>query len=392
MTIRRVRRRDFSRHWAMSDGARGLLRGGRRLIEWRPLPWPVFLALLALLALVAGRGPTPLALALGLFLLGDWLLLAMLPRRGKSFGAPQPGCLILAVPRLAIAQLPVPLAAAMAVQGIGTLLAFYGAWIEPHRIGVTRQRLRAARLPSGPPLRVLHLGDLHVERVTARERQLVALAASLQPDLVLFSGDLLNTSYVRDSEAWAACRWVLERLPAPLGVLLVSGSSASDPDDVLESLLDGLPVRWLRDERVTLEHGGRSIDVVGVGCTHQPFLDREPLMELVRHDRFTILAYHPPDLAPDAAEAGVDLMLSGHTHGGQVRLPLVGALVTSSLYGKAFEMGRYELGGTTLYVTRGLGMEGSGAPRIRFLCPPEVVLWEIEGAATRSDFHLCKSR
>ncbi len=72
-------------------------------------------------------------------------------------------------------------------------------------------------------------------------------------------------------------------------------------------------------------------------------------------------------------------MLSGHTLGGQVRLPAVGALVTSSLYGKAFEMDRYSQGGLTLYVTRGLGMEGSAAPRARLLCPPEVVLWELDG-------------
>jgi predicted MPP superfamily phosphohydrolase len=72
-------------------------------------------------------------------------------------------------------------------------------------------------------------------------------------------------------------------------------------------------------------------------------------------------------------------MLSGHTHGGQVRLPWFGALVTSSLYGKAFEMGRYQLAGLTLYVTRGIGLEGSAAPRARFLCPPEVIVWEIDG-------------
>jgi predicted MPP superfamily phosphohydrolase len=73
-------------------------------------------------------------------------------------------------------------------------------------------------------------------------------------------------------------------------------------------------------------------------------------------------------------------MLSGHTHGGQVRLPFYGALVTASLYGKAFEAGRITLGSMTLYVSRGLGLEGTAGPRVRFLCPPEVVLWQLEGA------------
>jgi predicted MPP superfamily phosphohydrolase len=73
------------------------------------------------------------------------------------------------------------------------------------------------------------------------------------------------------------------------------------------------------------------------------------------------------------------LQLSGHTHGGQVRLPLFGALYAGSLYGKRFESGRRQVGEMTLYVTRGLGLEGKGAPRVRFLCPPEMILWEIGG-------------
>ena len=90
-----------------------------------------------------------------------------------------------------------------------------------------------------------------------------------------------------------------------------------------------------------------------------------------------ILLYHTPDLAPEASRLGIDLQLSGHTHGGQVRLPFYGALVTGSLYGKRFEAGRYQLERMVLYVSRGLGLEGAGAPRVRFLCPPEMILWEI---------------
>jgi predicted MPP superfamily phosphohydrolase len=78
-----------------------------------------------------------------------------------------------------------------------------------------------------------------------------------------------------------------------------------------------------------------------------------------------------------------DLYLCGHTHGGQIRLPLFGALITSSDFWKRYEMGRYEEGHTTLYVSRGLGMEGMGAPRARFLAPPEIVLWTLKGVRSR---------
>jgi len=93
-----------------------------------------------------------------------------------------------------------------------------------------------------------------------------------------------------------------------------------------------------------------------------------------------VLMYHSPDLMPVAARLGVALYVCGHTHGGQVRLPRYGALVTSSRYGKHYEMGHYHEGSTHLYVSRGVGFEGLGAPRVRFLCPPEVTLWHLTGS------------
>ena len=101
------------------------------------------------------------------------------------------------------------------------------------------------------------------------------------------------------------------------------------------------------------------------------------LMSQAPPDALTVLLYHTPDLMPLARDLGVDLYLCGHTHGGQLRLPLYGAIATSSKWGKRYEMGRYREGETTLYVSRGLGVEGLGAPRARFLSPPEIILWEI---------------
>jgi hypothetical protein len=82
---------------------------------------------------------------------------------------------------------------------------------------------------------------------------------------------------------------------------------------------------------------------------------------------------------PEVSELGVDLYLCGHTHGGQVRLPLYGAMLTSSQLGKRYEMGHYQQGRTNLYVSRGVGLEGLGAPRIRFLSPPEITLVTLQG-------------
>ncbi len=345
------------------------------------IPAPVFALALAGLAAAAGRGRWTWALVLWLFMLSDWAMLALLPRRGVSYGPPQPNALVLALPRALCGLFPVPIA--LALEALGTALAVYGLWVEPHRIGITRQTLRSTKLKPGAPLRVMHLGDLHVERLTDRERRLVELVAAERPDLIVCSGDLINYSYAHDREAWSACRWVFERLAAPLGTFVVSGSHPADHDESVAWIVSGTKARWLRDERVTVEHHGQALDVIGLHCTHRPFLERPRLEALLSppRARFTLLLYHTPDLAPDAAELGIDWMLSGHTHGGQIRLPGFGALATASLYGKAFEMGRYAIGDMTLYVTRGIGLEGSAAPRVRLFCPPEVIVWEIDGSA-----------
>ncbi len=330
---------------------------------------------------------------LTLFSLGDLVLLAALPRAGRSFGPVQPPVLLMSLLRalaalslsaLTILGMPPQWAAALniAVQAAGTLLAIEAYWFGPYRLGITRMALRSPKLnPAAPPLRLLHLSDLHIEQLTRREHDLLQQISMLKPDAILFSGDLLNLSYVDDARARAECRTFLSGLHAPLGVYAVTGSLPVDTPQAVRAVLDGLPVRRLDNERITLAQDGQSLDLIGLTCTHHPDWDGASLQALTdgQHDRFSLLLYHTPDLAPAAAQLGIDLQLSGHTHGGQVRLPLVGALITSSLHGKRFEMGKYTVDTMLLYVSRGIGMEGKGAPRVRFLCPPEAVLWEIGG-------------
>jgi predicted MPP superfamily phosphohydrolase len=124
------------------------------------------------------------------------------------------------------------------------------------------------------------------------------------------------------------------------------------------------------------------VTLVGVACSHQQELDATRLtvaLEGVPADAFTLLLYHSPDLILEAAGAGVDLYLAGHTHGGQIRLPLYGPMATASRYGKRYASGLFREKGTALYVSRGLGFEGGGMPRARFLCRPEVVTLELAG-------------
>jgi uncharacterized protein len=348
------------------------------------LPTLVLFAIFLLVAGLVSLFQWERTFTLWLFMLVDWGLLRLLPRFGISYGPANPTALALALPRALVGLLP-PMFS-IPLQIIGTLLVLYGFYYEPQHLTVTYQTLKSSKLKAGKPLKVLHLGDLHMERITRRDERLIELTRSLQPDLILFSGDFLNLSYLHDAKAQADCRKVWQQISAPLGVYVVTGSPAVDLDEIIPPLLEGLPLHWLRDEKVTIEKDGQVIDLVGMPCTHKPFVDGPKLATILHKEPdsqplpgFTLLLYHTPDLAPDAADLGVDLQLSGHTHGGQVRLPFYGAIFTASLYGKLLEVGRRQVGALTLYVTRGIGMEGAGAPRVRFLCPPEIILWELDG-------------
>ncbi len=320
----------------------------------------------------------------------DWVALSQLPRRHRSFGPVAPTLLALVPLRAMITSVPVllplsPLWTATIVEISNFALTGYvldSLWGEPFRLTLTRLTLKSPKLKGAPPLRVLHLSDFHIERLTQREEKMLKWINELCPDLIVYTGDLLNFSYLDDECARTDCVRLLSQIRAPLGVYAVPGTPLVDTPDIQAAIYSQVPhIRLLRNETIEVE-GYPQVQIIGLTCTHDPVLDAPKLDRVhaaVPPEKYTLLLYHSPDLMPEASRAGIDLYLCGHTHGGQIRLPLLGAIVTSSKYGKRYAMGRYQEGSTTLYVSRGIGLEGKGAPRMRFLCPPEIELFELRG-------------
>lgn len=341
----------------------------------------------------SGQGDLPVVIATGAYLIGIaliWALLVLLPRTGRSYGPDRPSVLALSVVLLLL-QAVLGLAAAPVWTGVVVLavmvaVVYYSTWIEPFRLGISRETLITPKWDrQSPPLRLLQIGDIHMERVTPRERDLNRMIKELQPDVIVFTGDFVNLSNTHDPAAEAAIREVIGQWQAPLGVYCVSGTPLVEPLERVKSFVHGLDnLALLPNEWACVETPGGRLNILGLVVTHDMDKDRALLGRMMQHapdDGLHLLLMHPPDIAPEANEAGIDLYLCGHTHGGQIRLPGVGALFSSSHLGNRFIMGRYELGTTTLYTARGVGLEGLGAPRARFLCPPEIVLWEIKGAS-----------
>ncbi len=354
---------------------------------------PSWLALVAIACWPWGRLRPAAAAVAALALLADWTMLALLPRMGRSWGPVTPPLLGLTLLRAVLswgmASLtrwlwPDVALIWLIVAEVGlSLLALYATWIEPFRLTLTRRTLALWGKAPTRPLRLLHISDIHYEGDSPREAELLGQVRELAPDLIVITGDYLNLSSVYDPRAQEGARRLLAQLDAPLGVYAITGSPPVDVPTIVPRIFADLEsITWLENRALRLEWEGLPFWLMGVRCTTNCDRDAAMMRHLlaqVPRDEPVILLHHSPDLMPEATEAGVKLYLAGHTHGGQIRLPFYGALVTSSFYGKRYEMGYYREGETTLYVSRGLGVEGLGAPRARFLAPPEIVLWALGG-------------
>jgi predicted MPP superfamily phosphohydrolase len=329
-----------------------------------------------------------------LFFAGDLLVLFALPRLRISFGPWQPQLFELAVLR-ALGAAVIGLLAALsswawalplllAIQLVGTAALVWAALIEPAQVRLTRLAVQSDHLdPTAHPIRLLHITDLHIEHLSRREGQILDMVAREEPHLILLTGDYVNLSYNEDEHAYRRIKNFLAQLSAPGGVYATLGTPTVDLRQHLIPMFAELSLHLLRKESRLVElPGGQRLTLLGMDCTHHLQADAAALHEVVQTvepDGARILLYHSPEIMAQATAVGVDLYLCGHTHGGQLRLPFLGPLLTSSHLGRKYVMGLYREGHTHLYVSRGVGLEGLSAPRVRLLCPPEITLITLTG-------------
>lgn len=248
----------------------------------------------------------------------------------------------------------------------------YSRFIEPRLIQIMDHTLVFRRLPpafSGK--RIVHFSDIHLDYHFGIDRlkELTEKIQGLKPDILCFTGDLYHST-VRPSES--ACIEWLNRLEAPFGKWAVLGNhdytaGAGDVERVLTA--GGFTV--LNNKSAAVEHEGQRIRIAGID---DALLGKPNLDHALKGDKpgpFTLFLAHEPDLADYALSYSVDLQLSGHSHGGQVKLPFIGYLTLPEMARKypeglyAFENRMY------LYTNRGIGV--STHP-VRLMCRPEITV------------------
>ena len=251
------------------------------------------------------------------------------------------------------------------------LIALDAFLVEPRWLQVQRVTLPIPKLSS--PLRIALIADLQTDAPGDYERRALALAHAENPDLILLAGDYIHIDGTRYHAASQALNEILREgmLNAPLGVYAVRGNV--DPPGVWRELFAGLPVRAVEATSM-VDLGPAYLTLLSLADSADAALIIPP------RDKPHIVLGHRPDYALGQAQA--DLLLAGHTHGGQVRLPIIGPLLTLSQVPRAWAAGITQVAAErTLIVSRGMGMERMDAPPLRFLCRPELLIIDLAPAA-----------
>ena len=258
--------------------------------------------------------------------------------------------------------------AAPALGLIGLGLYLYG--VEPTWLEVTRSTIPIAGLNA--PIRLVVLADFQTDRIGAYEQRVIDTVAALEADLLILPGDYIQSpKEVYDGLVAAMNETLRERLGSvPLGGLAVEGDMERPG---WKDLFRDTPI-------VPLESGDSvpvAPGVVVTGLASATSHDARATVPRPPGADVHIVVGHAPDFALGRVDA--ELLLAGHTHGGQVQIPFFGPLYTFSSVPRAWGGGGLQTlqGGRALYVSRGTGMERSDAPRLRFNCRPELAVLEL---------------
>ena len=262
-----------------------------------------------------------------------------------------------------------PAVAVHVVGVIGLACLIYGFFIEPYWVEVNQFTIKTSKLEKAN-FRIVQFSDTHCDMKMRNEKKLVEIVNSLKPDVIIFTGDAVNTE-----KAAELFRGTMKALETNIAKLAIRGNWSHVAGD--DELFEGTGFEVLNGEKQVIEKDGEKIVVYGFNFWDSS--SKDSLLSSSSENSYNVFLYHSPDLVEDIQGHDVDMYLCGHTHGGQIALPFYGAIITFSKFGKKYEAGLYKVGETDLYVNRGLGMEGGHAPRVRFFARPEIAVFDIVG-------------
>ncbi len=258
----------------------------------------------------------------------------------------------------------------LGMTGIAGTVVADTVWYEPQALQVERITLPTSS--PGGKVRLLQISDLHLSNFNSYFAKVAKQVADLQPDLIVLTGD-----YLEQERNIRGVLSFLKELKATHGIYAVQGNweywSRLEGEN-LRRHFAGVGVKLLINERADLEINGRALSIFGLDYpSSTDYLNR--LQEEVDPKRFNLLLSHVPAFAHEQLNQHINLILSGHTHGGQVRLPFLPPFYLPRYSGR-FVAGFYHVSQyrIPLYVSRGVG---TSVLPLRFFCRPEIGLFEL---------------
>jgi predicted MPP superfamily phosphohydrolase len=246
------------------------------------------------------------------------------------------------------------------------------SFIEPYLIETKEITIESDQIPAEfDGKRIVFLTDIHYGPLFNKERlnSLVNKTNELNPDIILLGGDYVTN----DPPAVGSTFSSLSELKAPLGVYGVLGNN--DPENSSIQAMKNAGITYIGNNAVWIGSNNSRIRIGGVGDMDTDVPIQLPTLVGVTPKDFVILVTHKPDYFPEVSKSKVDLVLAGHTHGGQITLFGLYAPFINSKYGQEYVSGEKKLGTDTMIISNGIGMVW--AP-IRFFARPQIIVIDLK--------------
>ncbi|MDZ5609315.1 metallophosphoesterase [Bacillus pseudomycoides] len=255
---------------------------------------------------------------------------------------------------------------------------YYAKYIEPYWLSLTHHTLRSSLIPpSFHGMKIVQFSDLHLGYYFSLQHlsTIVSKINKTAPDIVLFTGDLIDDYQTYSEIPFVSS--ILRNIRASFGKFAIYGNhdhGGYGTEYYSQIMSDaGFDVLQNTEKRIRLLDNSE-ISIFGIDDTLLGKPEIDVTLQHVQKELYTIVLVHEPDIAPKIANFPVNLQLSGHSHGGQVQLPFLGAIITPAL-AKHYIEGFYHIEELLLYVNRGLGR--TRVP-FRFLSRPEITVFTLQ--------------
>lgn len=264
------------------------------------------------------------------------------------------------------------------------MLAADATFIAPNLPRVVRQDFFLARWPERlNGFTIALLSDFHYDPYFSVHplHAAIPMVNDLRPDLIALAGDFVTSPLIgnlpKAARAADPCSQLLKQMSAPFGLWAIMGNHDDHTDRKhVTAALESVNIRVLANQSEAIERDGARFWLAGVNDVLGRTADLDKTLRRVPSGEPVILQAHEPDFADEASQYPIDLQLSGHSHGGQIRFPLLPPLYLPKM-AKRYVWGRYQIGALALYTTAGIGT--IGVP-MRLNCPPEITLLTLHAA------------